>query len=316
MFRLIALIISILLQFVAAFAAIRLTKVTKYRLSWIFISFAFLIMAFRRSICLIQFTNKEISEQLNMLHDWLGILISFLLTGGVILIGEIFYALKKAEIERKRAEKKVLNAIILTEEKEKKRFAKDLHDGLGPLLSTVKMSVSALNQMIKNKNEKEIITNTDKVINEAITSIKEISNNLSPHILNNFGLVSAINSFITKINSTGTINISINTNLSKDRFDQNIEVILYRALCELINNTVKHADAKNVNITLSKNENILTLNYIDDGKGFNIQDLKKEQFSGMGYSNISTRIKSINGKLTLESSKGKGFFAGIKINLK
>jgi signal transduction histidine kinase len=87
---------------------------------------------------------------------------------------------------------KELNATIRTEEKERRRFAKDLHDDLGPLLSTIKMSVSALSNQKNEENKNEIIQNIDLVVDEAISSIKNISNNLSPHILTNFGLEKAL----------------------------------------------------------------------------------------------------------------------------
>ncbi|HSH50593.1 MAG TPA: histidine kinase, partial [Bacteroidales bacterium] len=161
MFRLIALIISIVLQLIAVFIALRLTKVTKYKISWILISVGFVFMAVRRFIDLFQFINQPASEDLNLLNDWIAVIISILIAAGVIIIPEIFNYLRKAEFDRKNEEKKVLNAIMMTEEKERKRFAKDLHDGLGPLLSTVKISISALLKLEKDPQNIEMIKNTD-----------------------------------------------------------------------------------------------------------------------------------------------------------
>lgn len=314
MVRLVALLISITLQVVAAIFALRLMRVTKYRASWVLISLGFLLMAIKRAIKLIQFLEDDFSFYLTMADDWLGVMISFLFTAGVFLIGEIFYALKRAEIERNRSEKRLLNAIIQTEEKERKRFAKDLHDGLGPLLSTVKMSLSA---MLNNKinNQQEILENTSMVINEAISSIKEISNNLSPHVLTNFGLVSALKNFTHKINETKTINISLTSNMETDRFDHNVEIILYRATCELITNTLKHAHAKNIQINISKHLRTLTIQFHDDGQGFNPDAKLTGMHDGMGFSNISSRIKSINGVFILNSYPDEGTNALIKVRL-
>jgi signal transduction histidine kinase len=314
MIRLIALLISITLQLVAAIFALRLMRVTKYRASWVLISLGFLLTAIKRTIKLIQFLDDDFSFYLTMADDWLGVIISFLFTAGVFLIGEIFYALKRAEIERNRSEKRVLNAIIQTEEKERKRFAKDLHDGLGPLLSTVKMSISAI---LNNKinNQQEILENTNVVINEAISSIKEISNNLSPHVLTNFGLVSAIKNFSHKINETKSVNITLSSNMENERFDHNVETILYRASCELITNTLKHAKAKNIQLNISKHINTLTIQFHDDGQGFNPDKTLTNVNSGMGFSNITSRIKSINGVFILNSSPGEGTNALIKVRL-
>ena len=212
-------------------------------------------------------------------------------------------------------EKRILNAIIETEEKERRRFAKDLHDGLGPLLSTVKMAVSSLSQAEHNSKNAEIIHNTDLVITEAIRSLKEISDNISPHVLDNFGLSSAIKIFASKINATRTINIVFNSNMENERLEYNTEVILYRVVCELINNTIKHAKAKNLNITLTRHKNHITLIYTDDGVGFDVNHVLGGQNEGMGYSNIMTRIKSIKGSINIESETEKGTKVIILVNI-
>jgi signal transduction histidine kinase len=314
MLRLVALLISITFQLIAAIFALRLMRVTKYRASWVLISLGFLLLAIRYTIKLIQFMQDDFSFYLTMADDWLGIFISFLFTAGVFLIGEMFYSLKKAELERARSENRILNAIIQTEEKERKRFAKDLHDGLGPLLSTVKMSVSALSNT-NIQNQEEILENTNLVINEAITSIKEISNNLSPHVLTNFGLVSALKNFSHKINQTKSVHIELTSNLEAERFDHNVEIILYRASCELINNTLKHACAQNIQINISKHLRTLTIQYYDDGIGFHPEKKMNEQSTGMGFSNIFSRIKSINGVFVINSTPGEGTNALIKVKL-
>ena len=143
MVRLIALIISIVLQIIAAVIALRFMKLTKYRLSWILLSLSFVAMSVRLIIQLFEVFRGTPSLTWKMIDEWIGVLISVMIIGGVILIRELFYSLKRADTERVRSEKRVINAIINTEENERKRFAKDLHDGLGPILSTVKMSLSA-----------------------------------------------------------------------------------------------------------------------------------------------------------------------------
>jgi signal transduction histidine kinase len=207
-----------------------------------------------------------------------------------------------------------MNTIIQTEEKERKRFARELHDGLGPLLSSVKMSVSSLSQMKHDETSREIVENTEIVINEAIKSLKEISDNLSPHILNNFGLVRALNNFTNKINITKTIRINLLTELKDERFDDNVEVVLYRVICELINNTIKHAQAKKINISLNKDGEYLNIVYKDDGKGFDVGTvINQPASSGMGFSNIYSRINSLKGEINVESEHKKGTLVTIKV---
>ena len=313
MVRLIALIISIVLQIIAASIALGFMKLTKYRLSWILLSLSFAFMAIRKIIQLFEYFRGTPSFTWQLIDEWIGVLVSVLIIGGVILIRELFYSLKRAETDRQRAEKRVINAIINTEENERKRFAKDLHDGLGPILSTVKMSLSALNDRIKDPSGTVILNNTNHLVNEAIATIKDISNNLSPHVLSNFGLSSAIGAFTMKINQTRAVTIDFKSNMENQRLENDKEVVIYRAVCELINNSILHSGASKIEIELNKHEKFVTLQFYDNGRGFDTSSLTREDLKGMGLSNIETRVKTVEGVFILESTPGKGTSALIKM---
>jgi signal transduction histidine kinase len=313
MIWLIALIISIVLQIIAAAIALRFMKLTKYRLSWILLSLSFALMAVRKVIQLFEYFRGTPSYTWQMIDEWVGVLISFMIIVGVILIRELFYSLKRADIDRLRVEKRVINAIINTEENERKRFAKDLHDGLGPLMSTVKMSLSALGERIKDPTDTVILNNTNHLVNEAINTLKDISNNLSPHVLSNFGLSSALSAFIAKINQTKAIEIDFKSNMEDLRLESEKEVVVYRAACELINNSIRHSGSSRIDIDLNKHEKFITLQFYDNGRGFDTSSLGSEDTKGMGLSNIETRVKSVDGVFILESTPGKGTSALIKI---
>lgn len=308
-----ALIVSIVLQIVATIVVISLIKVTRFNVSWILLSIGFIFMAIRRLIEFLPFMDVELSRFVISINNWLGILISVLIVVGVFYIKKIFKELQKAEEARLIMEKRVLNAVINTEESERKRFAKDLHDGLGPLLSSVKMSFSAVTVGAENKNQKAIIESAKQAINEAISSLKEISNNLSPHILDNFGLASAIRSFTNKIDQTGKIRIEFRSNIQEKRYTGNTEVILYRAICELITNTLKHARAKKILISLDEEEGKLKVLYQDDGRGFDYNQVLLNETGGMGLPNIRSRINSINGNFAVDSLPGEGVVVTIEV---
>jgi signal transduction histidine kinase len=313
----ITLVISIILQVVAAVAAIRLTRLTKYNLAWILITAGFLLMAVLRIFELMPVLDEKIPIDMSLVYTWLGLFTSLLFSIGVLLIRRIFNFIKKVEQSRREAEKRLINAIIQTEEKERRRFAKDLHDGLGPLLSTVKLSVSTLNEMENDTDKKHIIQNADLIINESIKSIKEISNNLSPHVLNNFGLASALKNFTNKIQESKAININFDSNAFDQRYDENIEVVLYRVTCELINNTLKHANAKNIEILLTHQPKLIIISYSDDGIGFNVNEVIYDNANptGMGYKNIISRINTIKGKIDIESNRETGTKIQIRVKL-
>lgn len=307
-----ALILSVLLQFGAAIIALSLIKRTINNIAWWLISLGFLLMAIRRVIEIFQVYNTNMNFNTDLLSSWTGVLISIVMLLSLLFIKRIFDIQHQIEDLRKQNEGRILSAILKTEEKERQNFSKELHDGLGPLLSSVKMAVSTIEHN-KSYNE-EIITNADKLIDESISTLKEISYKLSPHVLTNFGLHKATKSFINKLQLNEAPGIHFNCNLENERFSFNTEVVLYRVICELISNTLQHANASNIYIDLLKEDNSLALKYIDDGVGFEKDQI--EEFSGMGYSNISSRIKSINGTFDIFSKTGEGIQVTIQIKLK
>lgn len=308
----ILLIISIILQLVAALVAIGLTRVTKYNLSWILFTIALTCMAFMRLGEYIQVT--EIKD-LRLPHEffvWMGVATSLCFAIGVLLVNKIFKYIASIESQRRLSEKRILNTILRTEEKERLRFSKDLHDGLGPLLSSAKMSISALAHGNQTPAEQEeILNNTNYVIDEAIRSLREISTNLSPHILKNFGLSRAIFNYVNKL-AHGRMHITFDTNLRDERFDTDIEVILYRVISELVNNSIKHSGASLIKIVLTFADNTLSVDYTDNGCGFRIEEHSQ---AGMGISNIKSRISSLKGGVHISSVPGQGMQARIRIQI-
>jgi signal transduction histidine kinase len=154
------------------------------------------------------------------------------------------------------------------------------------------------------KSQKEAILEAEEILEEALTTIKEISNKMSPHLLSYYGLNSAVQSFIDKQKETSSLNIVFQSNIKK-RFSKEIEIAVYRVIIECINNTIKHASAKNINIKIHDCVGQLQITYKDDGIGFDFAEtlaLKK----GLGLYNIQTRIHSIGGKVKILSTPGDG----------
>jgi len=308
----IALILSVVLQFGAAIIALSLTKRTKTNIAWWLISFGFLLMAFQRVIEILQAYEVQNNFTASLLNSWIGVSTSLLMLLSLAFVRRIFNVQKQLDELRKQNESRVLSAIIKTEENERQHFAKELHDGLGPLLSSVKMAIS-LKRKQEQTNDK-IIVNAEKLIDESVTTLKEISNKLSPHMLNNFGLNKALRSFVSKLNTLEKPKIKIISNIEGQRFPYNIEVVLYRVVCELISNTLKHANANNIYIDVIKEDNFVIMKYIDDGIGYDENDQVQLE-KGLGFSNIQSRIKSLNGIYHFYSSKGEGVKVKIIINL-
>ncbi len=218
--------------------------------------------------------------------------------------------------ERKQVEQRILRNTIETEERERARFSEDLHDGLGPLLSTVKIHLELISARKGNPEEQEkFIQMTDELLQESIRSTREIANNLTPNLLNDFGLLEALSVYIDKINMTNTIHIDYKTGNDIIRLMPPVETALYRVLCELINNTLKHASATQISIEINCIYDELEITYKDNGIGFDVQKMLTYKTKGLGLSNIISRMRSVNGTCTFISEPGKNFTCLLKVKV-
>ena len=306
MYLKIALLMSVAMQIATAVIAIGLIKKTKFNISWILISMALLMMAVRLLYELPQVVDGVIVESpFGLAISWMGVLISLCLLVGIAFINKIFNKIREADSLRNEMDKKVLDAIIKTEESERSRVAKELHDGLGPLISNLKMSISAIS-LPNGSDQKEMLRNMKQVVNESISAIREISNTLSPHVLESFGLLSAIKAFTGKIAENKIISFEIEGNIEGMRFLPNVEISLYRVICELINNTLHHSGASSIFLRLVHAGGYIFINYSDNGKGLP-PGIGLTGHSGMGLSNIESRLKAVDGKIELNPQDYKGF---------
>jgi PAS domain S-box-containing protein len=216
----------------------------------------------------------------------------------------VIYGVVHDITEKKQIQKNIVKAIIQTEENEKANFSKELHDGLGPLLSTIKLYLEWSERAKSDKSRQEIIKKAENILEEALSTVKEISNKLSPHLLTYYGLNSAIQSFIDKLEETSTFEIDFQSNLNR-RLYMEVEAAIYRATIECINNSMKYANAKNIKIILDDTGDQLKLYYKDDGIGFDLENALLTK-RGLGLFNLQNRIETIGGKINMSSKLGQG----------
>ncbi len=230
--------------------------------------------------------------------------------------GKAILSIARDRTERKEIERKIAAAIIETEERERKRFAADLHDGVAPILSTVKLYTDLLKKGNFNKiSPAETIQAVDELIDKAIVSTREISNNIMPSILQDFGLPAAVKDFCNYINNTKSIKISLDTSQYKLTGPRIEETVLFQSIKELVNNTLKHSQAQNIEIFLESHDNQINLYYKDDGIGFDV-DKKMLLPTGLGLNNIVNKVKSINGLSLIKSKEGEGMSVLVTLNIK
>ena len=308
------LAISLCIQLASFIVAADVLRKSTNSIVWWLVSLSLLILTFERVIHLFIFNSLDIKPSGYFLLALVGLVVSVVLLLGVFFLKKIFGNQNNIEKLRSQNESEVISAIVKTEETERQRFAKELHDGLGPLISSVKMSVSSIKRMAANESNRAIIENTEKLIDESIITLKEISNNLSPHVLNNLGLYKALQSFTAKVQNSNNISIMMSSNIEGRRYSYNVEVVFYRIICELITNTLKHASARKINVDLFEDKGELMLEYSDNGIGFKVND-EEQSIHGMGLSNMKSRVKSLNGSYEFTSSSGKGVNCFIKVKL-
>ncbi|MCG8696708.1 MAG: PAS domain S-box protein [Bacteroidales bacterium] len=215
--------------------------------------------------------------------------------------------------EKRALERQVFNAMISAEENERERYAKELHDGLGPILSTCMIYNNAI------KDEKDISLIMDyanrayNILEDATKTVREISNNLSPIILKEYGMVQAVRSFIEKVGHATQIKFTIKDELDK-RFSETIEITIYRTLVELINNSLKYSKAKNLSISFLYNQQYgVLIQYQDDGQGFDYEKAISHK-KGFGLLNLKHRIHKIGGEYSYQTSPGQGVKVSIKLS--
>ncbi|TNF29569.1 MAG: sensor histidine kinase [Bacteroidetes bacterium] len=233
----------------------------------------------------------------------------------------IFQQMRRREAERRNAaiiaeREQGLRAIIQATEDERKRIAKDLHDGIVQSLTglSLRMQKQANSTEAKRAGLDEELNSTRTVLDESIAEVRGISHQMMPRVLSEMGLLPALEDMLQK--SLGHTDISYefeHHNIRESRFTDSIEISLYRICQELINNIIKHSDAKAVSVQLLKTKSHLVLVVEDNGKGFEWNDPRTR--NGIGLMNISSRAKAIHGEVNYEPSPQQGTVATIRVPL-
>ena len=240
----------------------------------------------------------------------------YLATGlGLFLIVSFFFIfyrhkarkdgiIAEQKIKQLEEEKKLLAArsIVEGQEEERKRIAKELHDGLGVLLSTAKMQFTSIKD--KSPENRPLIEKATKLLEQATGDVRKISHNMMPGLLTKFGLFEAVEDLFEQLDETEVLNAGVNITGETKRLAENTEIMLYRVIQEMVNNTLKHAQAKNISINMNLQPEMLNIQYSDDGKGFNVKE--KIESKSIGMTSIQSRIKFLEGDVTAESKPNEG----------
>lgn len=218
------------------------------------------------------------------------------------------------ELEKEK-QLQATEAILKGQEEERSRIAKDLHDGLGGLLSGVKYSLNNMkeNVILSAENASSFSRSID-MLDTGIQELRRIAHNMMPENLIKFGLDTALKDYCNSISKTNVLQINYSSFMMDNfKVDASVSVIVYRVIQELINNAIKHANASQLIVQLSKDENLLNVTVEDNGKGFDTTDI--QNFKGAGWTNIHNRINYLKGKIDVQSSATEGTSINIEIPL-
>ncbi|POY36757.1 hypothetical protein C3K47_10390 [Solitalea longa] len=255
----------------------------------------------------LQIAEKDL--QIQWRNTWITITISvigLLLT--IVLITYLTYQnrqkLHKQKLIALDKEKEVqlLEAMINGEEKERTRIAKDLHDGVGGMLSAAKMHFSVIKNENPQMNNIQGFDTALSLLDESATEVRKTSHNLMPELLLTHGLKEALALFCQRINNPLTY-VEFVALGDIPRFKQSFELSVYRIVQELVNNVIKHSEAKEAIVQISCHDELLSITVEDDGKGFNQNGTSK---NGIGLSSLHSRVESFNGSMKIDSEEKKG----------
>jgi signal transduction histidine kinase len=215
------------------------------------------------------------------------------------------------KIRQLEEEKKMMGVKLLVEgqEEERKRIATELHDGLGVLLSATKMQIALLG--VKSTENKEMVDKAYKMLEQATGDVRKISHNMMPGLLTKLGFFEAVEDLFENIADSQEMNAVCTITGEQDRMAENKEIMLYRIVQEMVNNTLKHAQAGNIDLDIKILPGTLDITYSDDGKGFDFQ--QKLESESIGLKSIQSRVDFLNGTLTVVSMPGQGVKYNVEV---
>jgi signal transduction histidine kinase len=210
------------------------------------------------------------------------------------------------KIRQLEDEKKLLatQSVLVGQEEERKRIARELHDGIGVMLSTAKIQFSAIGEDETDKKVSDTFRKAQKMLDNAGKEVRRISHDMMPGVLSKFGLRDAIEDLFEEIRDTGKLDIRLTLKCSSERLPENLEIMLYRVVQEMLNNTIKHAKASRIDCTVTRKPQAIEIDYADDGIGFDEDALPQDK--SLGLFGIRSRVDFLSGTVDIKSAKDKG----------
>ncbi len=235
-----------------------------------------------------------------------------------LLLGYFIHTRNKIKQEAKLKEalftqqQLATTAVMTAEENERQRIAKDLHDGVGQMMSAAKMNLSAFGNDLKIKDpvQQQSLERIISLVDESCKEVRTVSHQMMPNMLLKSGLGKAVADFIDKIDQR-ILKVHLHTEGLNERIEEHVEIVLYRVLQESVNNVIKHSGATQLDISIIKDTDGTSVTIEDNGKGFDTSQLSKD--AGMGVTNMKARMEFLKGTIDFDSAPGNGTLVAIHI---
>ena len=203
----------------------------------------------------------------------------------------------------------LLKAVVETQEIERKRLAEDLHDSVGQVLSAIKLNLHRLHKTTETEKAQTLLADTRKLTDESIQEIRNIIHNVLPPVLTDFGFFDALKALCEKMQQITGITVKLVNNIAEERYNPGTELALYRIIQEIFSNTIKHAEATLMQVTLNMEGQYLVILIADNGIGFDMGDVKH----GFGLKNLQSRVQLVDGKVDYYTKPQHGTLITIKV---
>lgn len=214
---------------------------------------------------------------------------------GILLIAED----RTSQIEN---DNRVIRAIIDTQEEERRRLSKDLHDSLGQELIGIKFTISSMREASKNKSERRLLQRSDQAMDDIIHNMRDICFNLLPKTLDEFGLLKAVRELCINTELNNKITVAVEAEEPFPQLSKEMAIDLFRVIQEFIHNAIRHGQSSYISMRFKSGKDRVFISLQDNGRGFPVEKVIK----GMGLQNAESRIKSHKGEIIIESGCGKG----------
>lgn len=218
-------------------------------------------------------------------------------------------------------QRELLEASLQSQEAERRRIAADLYDDVGAMLSATRMSLSRANKHLDENPEVEVLMRqTRELLEETVSNVRRMAQELLPSTLDELGLVKALEEFTAKLRQSppggpSELLIDFRHEGLENRLDKNIELAVYRVIQELVHNSLRHAQATRIDVLLIRQTNRLLLTVSDNGVGFDLETIRQRNHGGLGLKNMESRLNIINGRVIFDVLPGKGTYVIVDVPL-